>query len=105
MHAITLKMPEPLAIRLEDAARKKGVSKSALIRVLWRCTRKPIEPNEPNLRCRRWPTLQASCPVPKTCLPIKSTCGISVGESLIEGVKVLGVSCQVLLNVGQLSRR
>ena len=32
MHTISLKMPEPLAIRLEDAARKKGVSKSALIR-------------------------------------------------------------------------
>ena len=32
MHTISLKMSEPLAIRLEDAARKKGVSKSALIR-------------------------------------------------------------------------
>ena len=32
MHTISLKMPEPLAIRLEDAARQKGVSKSALIR-------------------------------------------------------------------------
>lgn len=32
MNNISLKVPEPLAIRLEDAARKKGVSKSALIR-------------------------------------------------------------------------
>ncbi len=32
MHSISLKMPDPLAIRLEDAARQKGVSKPALIR-------------------------------------------------------------------------
>ena len=32
MNNISLKVPEPLAIRLEDAARQKGVSKSALIR-------------------------------------------------------------------------
>lgn len=32
MNNISLKVPEPLAIRLEDAARKKGMSKSALIR-------------------------------------------------------------------------
>ena len=32
MHTISLKVPEPLAIRLEETARQKGVSKSALIR-------------------------------------------------------------------------
>ena len=32
MNTISLKVPETLAIRLEDAARQKGVSKSALIR-------------------------------------------------------------------------
>lgn len=32
MHTISLKVPEPLAIRLKDAARQKGMSKSALIR-------------------------------------------------------------------------
>lgn len=32
MHTISLKMPESLASRLEDTARQKGVSKSALIR-------------------------------------------------------------------------
>jgi len=32
MRTISLKMPDPLAIRLEDAARQKGVRKSALIR-------------------------------------------------------------------------
>ncbi len=32
MNNISLKVPEPLAIRLEDAARKKGMSKSVLIR-------------------------------------------------------------------------
>ena len=32
MNTISLKMPETLAIRLEDTARRKGVSKSALIR-------------------------------------------------------------------------
>lgn len=32
MHTISLKVPEPLAIRLKDTARQKGMSKSALIR-------------------------------------------------------------------------
>ena len=32
MNTISLKVPEPLAIRLEDTARQRGVSKSALIR-------------------------------------------------------------------------
>ena len=32
MHTISLKVPEPLAIRLKDTARRKGVSKSVLIR-------------------------------------------------------------------------
>ena len=32
MNTISLKVPEPLAIRLKDAARRKGVSKSVLIR-------------------------------------------------------------------------
>ena len=32
MHTISLKVPESLASRLEDTARQKGVSKSALIR-------------------------------------------------------------------------
>ena len=32
MHTISLKVPEPLAIRLKDTARQKGVSKSVLIR-------------------------------------------------------------------------
>ncbi len=32
MNTISLKVPELLAIRLEDAARQKGVSKSVLIR-------------------------------------------------------------------------
>ena len=32
MNTISLKVPETLAIRLEDAARQKGVSKSVLIR-------------------------------------------------------------------------
>ncbi len=32
MHTISLKVPEPLAIRLTDTARRKGVSKSVLIR-------------------------------------------------------------------------
>ena len=32
MNTISLKVPETLAIRLEDAARQTGVSKSALIR-------------------------------------------------------------------------
>ena len=32
MNTISLKVPEPLAIRLKDAARQKGVSKSVLIR-------------------------------------------------------------------------
>ena len=32
MNTISLKMPETLAIRLEETARKKGVSKSTLIR-------------------------------------------------------------------------
>lgn len=32
MNNISLKVPEPLATRLEDTARQKGVSKSALIR-------------------------------------------------------------------------
>ena len=32
MNTISLKVPEPLAIRLKDTARRKGVSKSVLIR-------------------------------------------------------------------------
>ncbi len=32
MHTVSLKVPESLASRLEDTARQKGVSKSALIR-------------------------------------------------------------------------
>ena len=32
MSTISLKVPEPLAIRLKDTARQKGMSKSALIR-------------------------------------------------------------------------
>ena len=32
MNTISLKVPEPLATRLADTARQKGVSKSALIR-------------------------------------------------------------------------
>ena len=32
MNNISLKVPEPLAIRLKDTARQKGMSKSALIR-------------------------------------------------------------------------
>ena len=32
MHTISLKVPETLAVRLEDTARQRGVSKSALIR-------------------------------------------------------------------------
>ena len=32
MNTISLKVPEPLAVRLKDAARQKGVSKSMLIR-------------------------------------------------------------------------
>ena len=32
MNTVSLKMPETLAIRLEETARKKGVSKSTLIR-------------------------------------------------------------------------
>ena len=32
MNTISLKVPEPLAIRLKDAALRKGVSKSVLIR-------------------------------------------------------------------------
>ena len=32
MKTISLKVPEPLAIRLKDTARRKGVSKSVLIR-------------------------------------------------------------------------
>ena len=32
MNTVSLKMPETLAVRLEDTARKKGVSKSTLIR-------------------------------------------------------------------------
>ena len=32
MHTISLKVPEPLAIRLKDTARRKGVSKSVPIR-------------------------------------------------------------------------
>ena len=32
MNTISLKVPEPLAIRLKDAARQKGVSDSVLIR-------------------------------------------------------------------------
>ena len=32
MHTISLKVPESLAVRLTDTARRKGVSKSVLIR-------------------------------------------------------------------------
>ena len=32
MNTVSLKMPDPLAIRLEDTARQRGVSKSVLIR-------------------------------------------------------------------------
>ena len=32
MNTISLKVPETLAIRLEDTARQRGVSKSALVR-------------------------------------------------------------------------
>ena len=81
MTTVSLKMSETLAIRLQDAARERGVSKSVLIEVPWRCTWNRMRLKNRDLPCPRQPTSPAYCLALKTCPQTRTTLRISASKT------------------------